>query len=429
MFVSGFIVLNTVFLTFTFCYLRFEQRCITKFNPMVWCKKTMINFRFLAVGGLSLVASAATAGPSFDCARASLPDEYAICASQELSDLDNVIAAGYAFLRSSTGNDSARRVGLPLLRMRQACKGNQSCIQARQIDAIRAYQQAGAPISLPVWALPRPQALQPSITQNITVQNSITVMQSDLDAKATSAAVLMELINQQRTLSEAGSAISLLALTVLEGLGGEIDKDIQDLQAAAQSQYGTSVRPNNGDSDLSARERSKNFPPVPYYVAGQEGNGEFWLEPFVQDTGELVYRLNFIDPEEQNERITSKFELSLNELAEVRSALDTVYEWSETARNNEIRRRYEKTAVCFPAVQCTEKTQGNTSTQIDFLIYEDGATGARIVRNKGAFIEPYNMSIESVALLGAYLDYVRVAAEAEFNAGTATEESLDALFE
>ena len=39
------------------------------------------------------------------------------------------------------------------------------------------------------------------------------------------------------------------------------------------------------------------------------------------------------------------------------------------------------------------------------------------------------MSIESVALLGAYLDYVAAAAEAEFNAGTATEESLDALFE
>jgi hypothetical protein len=66
---------------------------------------------------------------------------------------------------------------------------------------------------------------------------------------------------------------------------------------------------------------------------------------------------------------------------------------------------------------------------VDFLIYEDGATGARIIRNKGAFVEPYNMSIESVALLAAYLDYVATAAEAEFNAGTATEESLDALFE
>ena len=148
------------------------------------------------------------------------------------------MAAGYAFLRASTGNDNARQVGLPLLRMRQACKGNQSCIQARQIDAIRAYQQAGAPISLPDWALRSPQILQPTITQNVTnvtVQNSITVMQADLDAKATSAAVLMELINQQRTLSDAGSAISLLALTVLEELGSEIDKDIQDLKAAAQS--------------------------------------------------------------------------------------------------------------------------------------------------------------------------------------------------
>ncbi|MDC1229643.1 SH3 domain-containing protein [Octadecabacter sp.] len=264
---------------------------------------------------------------------------------------------------------------------------------------------------------------------NVTVQNSITALQADLDAKATSAAVLMELINQQRTLSESGSDISLFALTVLEQLGGELNGAIQDLQAEAQSQYGTPVRPNNGNNDLSARERSKNFPPVPYYVAGQEGNGEFWLEPLVKDTGELVYILNFIDPEEQNERITSNFGLSLNELSQIRTALDTVYEWSETAQSNRIRRRYEKTAVCFPAVQCGQKVQGNTSTQVDFLIYEDGATGARIIRNKGAFVEPYNMSIESVALLAAYLDYVATAAEAEFNAGTATEESLDALFE
>ena len=118
--------------------------------------------------------------------------------------------------------------------MRQACQGNVSCIQNRQIDAIKAYQQAGAPISLPVWAVPRPQTPQPTIVQNVTnvtVQNSITVLQADLDAKATSAAVLMELIDQQRTLSESGSDISLFALTVLEQLGGELNEDIQDLQA------------------------------------------------------------------------------------------------------------------------------------------------------------------------------------------------------
>lgn len=390
----------------------------------------MLNIRFLTCVGLWSVATVAAAGPSFDCSKASLPDEFAICASQELSELDNVIAAGYAFLRASTGNDNARKVGLPLLRMRQACQGNASCIRDRQIDAIKAYQQAGAPISLPAWATPNPQVSEPTIVQNVTnvtVQNSITALQADLDAKAISAAVLVDLINQQRILS-GSSDISLFAITVLEQLGGQINEDIQNLQAEAKSKYGTPVRPNNGNSDLSARERSRNFPPVPYYVAGQEGNGEFWLEPLVKDTGELVYWLNFIDPEEQNERITSNFELSLDELSLVRTALDTVYEWSGTAKSNQIRRRYEKTAVCFPAAQCEQKIQGNTSTQVDFLIYEDGATGARIIRNKGAFIETYNMSIESVALLAAYLDYVAAAAEAEFNAGTATEESLDALF-
>ena len=391
----------------------------------------MFKARSLLGIGFCIIGAAATAGPSFDCSKASLPDEFAICASQRLSELDNVIAAGYAFLRASTSNSNARRVGLPLLRMRQACQGNVSCIEARQIDAIRVYQQAGAPISLPYWATASSQAQHQSIFQeisNVTIESSLTVLQADLDAQTISAAVLTELISQQRTLSESGGALSSLALTVLDARYGDITKEIQEIKSTAQRQYGSSVRPNNGYNDLSARERSKNFPPVPYYVAGQDGNGEFWLEPVIKDTGELIYRLNFIDPREKNERITSSFELSLNELSQIRAALDKVYEWSETAASNGIRRRYEKTAVCFPMNLCEYRVQGNTSTQIDFLIYEDGATGARLIRNKGAFMEPYNMSIESVALLAAYLDYVAAAAEAEFSAGTATTESLDALF-
>ena len=50
------------------------------------------------------------------------------------------------------------------------------------------------------------------------------------------------------------------------------------------------------------------------------------------------------------------------------------------------------------------------------------------MRNKGAYVQPYNLSIDSVALLGAYLDFVAAAAEAEFNAGTVTEETLNDLF-
>jgi len=62
------------------------------------------------------------------------------------------------------------------------------------------------------------------------------------------------------------------------------------------------------------------------------------------------------------------------------------------------------------------------------LICEDGATDARIVRKKGAYAQPYNLSIDSVALLGAYLDFVAAAAESEFNAGSVTKETLNGLF-
>ena len=51
------------------------------------------------------------------------------------------------------------------------------------------------------------------------------------------------------------------------------------------------------------------------------------------------------------------------------------------------------------------------------------------MRNKGAFAEPYNMSIESAAMLVAYLDFVAEAATAEFNAGSLTEETLDEMFD
>ena len=51
--------------------------------------------------GLSCVsiASARAQGPSFDCSKARLPDEIAICRTPELAEFDNVIAAAYAYLK------------------------------------------------------------------------------------------------------------------------------------------------------------------------------------------------------------------------------------------------------------------------------------------------------------------------------------------
>jgi regulator of sirC expression with transglutaminase-like and TPR domain len=70
---------------------------------------------------------AAAEGPSLDCSR----------------------AAAYAFLKSTRGRAYADQVGIPFWRLRQACQYDPGCIRQVQIQAINAYQAAGAPISVP----------------------------------------------------------------------------------------------------------------------------------------------------------------------------------------------------------------------------------------------------------------------------------------
>src|SRR5271166_2688590 len=101
--------------------------------------------------GLSCVSwhPAAAQSPSFDCNRAHLPDEIAICRTPELAELDNIIAAAYAYLKSTRGRGYADQVGIPFWRLRQACQYDTGCIRQVQVQAINAYQVAGAPIVMP----------------------------------------------------------------------------------------------------------------------------------------------------------------------------------------------------------------------------------------------------------------------------------------
>lgn len=87
--------------------------------------------------------------PSFDCARASMPDERAICSDEESSQLDSAMASGYAYVRGTYGEQTARAVGAPLLQARQSCGANLSCVKQAQRSAIREYQLRGAPVAIP----------------------------------------------------------------------------------------------------------------------------------------------------------------------------------------------------------------------------------------------------------------------------------------
>jgi uncharacterized protein len=99
---------------------------------------------------LSLIAgctSALAQAPSFDCAKATYPDEHAICSNAELAQLDNVANAGYEYVRRVYGSQYSKSVTLPLLHARQACGSDVACIKERQLAAIQKFQSLGAPIN------------------------------------------------------------------------------------------------------------------------------------------------------------------------------------------------------------------------------------------------------------------------------------------
>jgi hypothetical protein len=88
--------------------------------------------------------------------------------------------------------------------------------------------------------------------------------------------------------------------------------------------------------------------------------------------------------------------------------------------------------TCFPLAECPpdgEKVENKSSTEIRFNVYEDGSTAGRIQRNKGRFVEGYNISIDSALLLQAYLQYVIAEAKLEFKSGTQDKKAIDALFQ
>jgi len=89
---------------------------------------------FLTLSFLVAVpASAQSVRPSFDCTKARLPDEKAICSDEKLSQLDQTIALAL----SQVGKDQAkfaREDAHDSLMDRHACGSNKVCILDNQAD-------------------------------------------------------------------------------------------------------------------------------------------------------------------------------------------------------------------------------------------------------------------------------------------------------
>ena len=68
-----------------------------------------------------------------------------------MSELDNVLAAGYNFVKATRGLPAADAVGIPHWRRVGQCGSDRDCIAQRQIEEIEAFRAVGAPVWLPDW--------------------------------------------------------------------------------------------------------------------------------------------------------------------------------------------------------------------------------------------------------------------------------------
>ena len=214
-----------------------------------------------------------------------------------------------------------------------------------------------------------------------------------------------------------------------------IKREIKKLNAEKQSfqqeffkQYSTPITPTNQNLNISSFKASETFPKVPFYVPGTNEFGEMLTIPRVTDEGDLVYRLDFLDPTLTYERVRDSIIIPHENINGVIKALLNIDKWTITAQENNVTRRISKTALCIPKGRCENKKKGVMSTEIVFQVYEDGSTAGRIQRNKGTYSVGYNLSVESSVLLSAYLTYMRDTGFKEFNMRNMSDAEIESLF-
>lgn len=294
-----------------------------------------------------------------------------------------------------------------------------------------------------VRVVPQPiETPSTSVTALAQSQQSVVVVATDsvsrieaqkvLDELSAQVAALRGLLDQQQAklLEDGETQVRELATRALERKLSELTEQLEQQTTETSSNYRTPVRPSTDYSTISPRELARHFPSIPWYNPSYSNEiGEFSLEARVSDEGSLLYDLKFIEPQHASQNIADQFSLVPEDAETILAALQKAYDWKQTAEENGIRNSFRKTVDCTPAAQCESRVQGNTSTQVDFVIFEQGATGVRLIRNKGAYPSEFGMSIESAALLAAYFDFVLEMGQSGFNAGTRTAEEVDALFD
>jgi ribosomal protein S15P/S13E len=280
---------------------------------------------------------------------------------------------------------------------------------------------------------------QAAQSQNVTVNNTEVIqtniatvyvnskeLQQEFDRLVTQLKLLAQISEHVR--AKASDDESRKKLSAITKRITELEKLVKSYERESRSKYGVPIKPSNANLGVTAAKASEVFPRVPYYIPGTDEVGEMWIKPYVSNGGELLYDFNFVDKTAEFGKIKDTIVLSANNIGTVSTALVKVNEWSDKALEKNLRRRFEKSAACFPQEMCGKREAGKTSTEVVFMLYEDGSTSTKIQQNKGKFQSGYNVSVESGLLLSAYADYMIDIGSKEFMAATMTDAELDAEF-
>ncbi|WP_245431599.1 lysozyme inhibitor LprI family protein [Mesorhizobium atlanticum] len=96
----------------------------------------LVTASILAASGL-----ARADGPSFDCRKARLPTEKAICADPQMSAIDALTTKAYRDFEPAFAGDK-RKIARELVADRNACKTDAACIVSAQNNALQTYGSA-----------------------------------------------------------------------------------------------------------------------------------------------------------------------------------------------------------------------------------------------------------------------------------------------
>jgi len=108
---------------------------------MGFCRQGILVFAALTALSVPAAFAGSDAAPSFDCAKASSPDEKAICADPELAAIDVLITAAFKDFKPAYGGDK-KAIGRALLADRKQCGAERACIAAAESSALQTYGYA-----------------------------------------------------------------------------------------------------------------------------------------------------------------------------------------------------------------------------------------------------------------------------------------------